>query len=123
LEDWNAVEKQRAIDEYLAKNRVYCKDCDNYAKGHCYLLFIDVEETFTCQYCTKKVEHVGRSNDTVNISGDSNHSGSLDNQPVICSYPCMDSTCKHHPIAAPIDGTTCRYIDLHKSEGCVRKDD
>jgi hypothetical protein len=66
---------------------------------------------------------VGWSNDTVNVSGDSNHSGSLDSQPVICSHPCMDSNCKHHPIAAPVDGTMCEYIDLFMTEGCVRKDD
>jgi hypothetical protein len=65
---------------------------------------------------------VRRSNDTVNVSGDFNHNSSLDNQPLICSHPCLDSTCKHHPIAAPTDGTTCKYIDLYKSEGCVRDD-
>lgn len=64
---------------------------------------------------------MGRSNDTVSISGDSNHSSSLDNQPVICSYPCMDDSCCHHPIAAPVDGTTCRYVNCFGSEWCRRK--
>lgn len=65
---------------------------------------------------------MGRSNDTTGTADNTNNDSSLDNQQVICSYPCMDSNCKHHPIAAPVDGTTCRYIDLHNSEGCVRDD-
>jgi len=65
---------------------------------------------------------VGRSNDIVNVSGNSNHDSSLDSQPVICSHPCFDYTwCKHHPIAAPIDGTTCLYVDCYGKEGCVRR--
>lgn len=66
---------------------------------------------------------VGRSNDSSRLIDDTVHDSSIDNQPVICSHPCLDSTCKHHPIAAPVDGTMCEYIDLFKSEGCVRKDD
>ena len=66
---------------------------------------------------------MGRSDDTSRLADDTIHNSSLDSQPLICSHPCLDSTCKYHPIAAPIDGTTCKYIDLHKSEGCVRKDD
>lgn len=64
---------------------------------------------------------MGCSNDTVNISDDSNHDSRLDNQPVICSYPCMDDSCCHHPIAAPINGITYRYVDCHGSEGCKRE--
>jgi hypothetical protein len=66
---------------------------------------------------------VGRSNDTGGLADNTVHNSSMDNQPVICSHPCMDSNCVHHPIAAPVDGTMCEYIDLFKSEGCVRKDD
>ena len=66
---------------------------------------------------------VGRSNDTGGLADNTVHDSSMDDQPVICSHPCMDSNCVHHPIAAPVDGTMCEYIDLFKSEGCVRKDD
>ena len=63
---------------------------------------------------------MGRSNDTGGLTDNTVHDSSLANQPVICSHPCMDSTCKHHPIAAPIDGTTCRYVNCYGSEGCKR---
>ena len=66
---------------------------------------------------------VGRSNDIVGNANDLNHNSGMDSQPVICSHSCMDSNCKHHPIAAPVDGTMCEYIDLFMTEGCVRKDD
>lgn len=65
-----------------------------------------------------------RSNDTFGNPGNpDNHSGMAD-QPLICSHPCMISYCKHHPIAAPTDGTLCIYVDLFTMEGwkgCVRK--
>ena len=64
---------------------------------------------------------VGRSNDTNRLAHGTVHNSGLDSQPVICSHPCMDSNCKHHPIAAPVDGTTCRYVDCHGAEGCRRK--
>jgi hypothetical protein len=66
---------------------------------------------------------VGWSNDANRIAHDTVHNSSMADQPLICSHPCMDSNCKHHPITAPVDGTMCEYIDLFKSEGCVRKDD
>lgn len=66
---------------------------------------------------------MGRSNDTTGTADNTIHDSGMDNQQVICSHPCLDSTCKHHPIAAPVDGTMCEYIDLFTTEGCVRKDD
>ena len=63
---------------------------------------------------------MGRSNGTTDTADNTANDSSLDNQQVICSHPCMDSTCKHHPIAAPIDGTVCGYKDLHNTEGCKR---
>ena len=71
----------------------------------------------------RRMIDVGRSYDTGGLADDTIHNSSLDSQPLICSHPCMDSTCKHHPIAAPVDGTMCEYIDLFMTEGCVRKDD
>lgn len=123
MEDWNAVSKQRAIDDYLDKHRIYCKDCDNLseADSFCHLFYQKMNDYDFCSYGTRKVEHVGRSNDTTGIADNTNNDNRMDNQPLICSHPCMDSTCKHHPISAPIDGTECRYIDLFRTEGCEKK--
>lgn len=63
---------------------------------------------------------MGRSNDTTGTADNIGNDSRLDNQPVICCYPCMDSTCAHHPITAPVDGTVCGYKDLHNTEGCKR---
>lgn len=123
MEDWNAVSKQRTIDDYLREHKIYCDDCDNYVGRFCEILHTQVEPKFSCDYGTRKVEHiVGRSNDTGGLTDDTVHNSGMADQPLICSHPCMDSTCKHHPIAAPVDGTMCEYIDLFKSEGCVRDD-
>ena len=64
---------------------------------------------------------MGRSNDSIGTADNISHNNCLDYKQIICSYPCMDSTCNHHPIAAPIDGTTCRYVNCYGSEGCRRK--
>jgi len=64
---------------------------------------------------------VGRSNDTTGTADNLNHNSCMAYKQVICSYPCMDSTCKYHPIAAPVDGTMCRYVNCFGSEWCKRK--
>lgn len=63
---------------------------------------------------------MGRSNDTTGIADNISHDSRMAGKQIICSYPCMDSTCAHHPVAAPIDGTICGYKDLHNTEGCKR---
>ena len=121
LEDWNAVSKQRVIDDYLREHKVYCEDCDNYSGKYCEILHTHVEPRFSCDFGARKVEHVGRSNDSTGTVNNPVEHSSVADQPLICSHPCMDSTCKHHPISAPIDGTECRYIDLFRTDGCERK--
>lgn len=118
MEDWSAVSKQRAIDDYLRQHKVYCEDCDNYSGKYCEILHTHVEPRFSCDFGARKV---GRSNDTAGTADNTNNDSCMDNQPVICSYPCMEDSCCYHPIAAPIDGTECRYIDLFRTEGCERK--
>lgn len=118
MEDWNAVEKQRVIDEYLAKHRVYCKDCDNYNDGHCDITHMSKHEYGYCDSGTRRIEHiVERSDDFTGTVDDPADNSSMADQPLICSHPCLE-TCRYHPINAPIDGTECRYEDLYMSKGC-----
>jgi hypothetical protein len=70
----------------------------------------------------RRMIDVGRSNDSICTADNTIHDSSMDYKQIICSFPCMDSNCKHHPITAPVDGTMCEYIDLFMTEGCVRDD-
>lgn len=122
MEDWNAVDIQRVIDDYFDKHRIYCMDCDYCIDGYCNMTHMNKHERDSCKYGARRIEHiVGRSNDSTGTVNNPVEHSSVADQPLICSHPCMDSTCKHHPISAPIDGTECRYIDLFRTEGCERK--
>lgn len=37
---------------------------------------------------------------------------------LICMHGCMNDLCEHHPMAAPIDGTEVRTVDLFETDKC-----
>ena len=62
-----------------------------------------------------------RNNDSVGTTDNFIDNSGVVDQQVICSHPCADNNCKYHPIAAPIDGTECRYTDCYGKDECKQK--